>query len=395
MIRIPLLIILLVLTFSCSKKSEKDKPNKQKIRIIEKSNQAPPKKATIVKKPVVKKVKPLKKDNLKCLASVCYLSRINKNTKTVIESKSNYENIRIIFNKGATNEDFNTISTLAWIKHLELPDSHVTDISVISKLKNLSVFKIRNILPIKGSKPVVDLAPLGTLKKLKILDLHYLKDSIKNIKSISKISTLEDLTLWDTKAINLTLLSPLVKLKKLELHLTGTTDISPVTNSANLHNLLLSRLKIDDFAPLSKLKNLKRLNLTFISGQLKNLSTIKQFKQLEYLIIQHTPVKNLAFLRSLTKLTVLKIPGTAIKDIKFVTPLKKLIILDISSTEISNLTPLSNLKTLVQLNIKKTKVKNLNPVKRLNKLKVFSVDKKFKNSEINRVRKANPKLKLF
>jgi len=254
-----------------------------------------------------------------------------------------------------------------------------TDFDCVTKLDLSSIQSIENM----------DLGYLSQFNNLKSLSIS--GTGIKDLSSISKLTSLEELILSQNKITdisfvsnminlktfsiyenNITDISSLANLKKLEfvnLSYNKISDISPLANITSLTTLYISNNKITDISAISNLTNLNSLDLEV--NPVKNFDTLKGIISLEHLGLNGTNLQDLSPLSSLTGLIELYITNNKIKDLTPISNLTKLQTLNLSQNQIENLTPLSGLINLKELYIAGNLVKDITPLSGLNKLEVL------------------------
>jgi len=100
--------------------------------------------------------------------------------------------------------------------------------------------------------------------------------SVKDLRPLAQIHTLENLTAWNTRITGLRPLARLPKLAHLVLGGTDVRDLRPLRNVKTLVALNLERTAVSDLSPLRRLSRLRFLNLTrthVTTSELKALRT--------------------------------------------------------------------------------------------------------------------------
>lgn len=163
----------------------------------------------------------------------------------------------------------------------------------------------------------------------------------------------------------------LKEIKSLELHASKEVaeplDISGISELTNLENLSVNfPIKSEDKDLLSKLSNLKRLNIENVN--IENTLDISNLVQLEHLDLINCSVNDLSFLQELTNLRSLLLDQNSINDLSPIRDLTELSALYLRSNNITSIEPLSNLTNLKYLNIESNHIKNLTPLLDMNEL---------------------------
>lgn len=224
--------------------------------------------------------------------------RSNGKNLDIISLLPKLEDLSLIFYQ--TNElyseveetDLNHISHLTQLKKLKL-STYDCELDVLSNFKNLEVLDLSGYRGLNsyhryspGWGNTANLEPLKYLKNLKELNLYY---NYSDIESLSKITSLEKLTLYDgnhededeydfnpmyhdsfyknyhissdfDKSINLSPISQLKNLKYLKIS-RNRSDLSPLMSLTNLKTLILPE-NVRCIAPIGKLKNLETLSVS-------------------------------------------------------------------------------------------------------------------------------------
>jgi len=197
----------------------------------------------------------------------------------------------------------------------------------------------------ENDNQISDLTPLANLSKLEVLYLYH--------NQISDISPLANLT----------------NLIKLDIGLNLISDLSPLANLTKLTELNAEWNKISDLSPLANLTKLTELNAQ--NNQISDLSPLANLTKLIFLNALDNQISDLSALAGLTKLTSLYLSYNLISDI---TPLAKLINLEdlnFESNLISDLSPLANLTKLIFLNAQNNQISDLSALAGLTKLNVL------------------------
>ena len=150
------------------------------------------------------------------------------------------------------------------------------------------------------------------------------------------------------------------------------------TKFIDLSNLQLKTFTEQDASDYCLLNNIDSNNiieLTLYKNQLRDISGIKLFKNLEILYLHYNEIKDISALKDLNNLKSLNINDNEIKDISVLKDLKNLKYLDIrnlelESNQIQYINSLKNLHWLMCYNA----FKNKSVVKQLNKNIVIELE---------------------
>ena len=166
-------------------------------------------------------------------------------------------------------DDYEPLGALTKLKTLKLrrcnnggKGNAVDDIEWVEDLKNLTYLHL-------GHNEVDDVTPLKGLKKLKRLNLAYNNIENDDLKDLSGLTTLTELSLYGNKKIS---------------------DVSPLASLTNLTYLQLGyNSKLKSVKSLTGLSNLKKLRVN--KTKISDVSYFKNFKSLEKLDISGCPIK--------------------------------------------------------------------------------------------------------
>ncbi len=244
------------------------------------------------------------------------------------------------------------------LKVLNLSTNYkIKDISPLSKLTKLEVLYI-------SSNGVSNLKPLEKLTQL--TELNIFRNRISNIKPLAKLTNLKKLSIGRNPISDLTPLKNLKNLKSLSLvEIKELRDITPIAGLTQLTNLDLDTIHIDDLAPLAELKNLTKLNLN--DNYITDISALSELTNLTVLRLYHNLVKDISPLEGLTNLTYLLLHGS-INDISALSGMTKLDTLTLYANYITDITPLADLTNLTELRLEDNQISDITPLADLTNL---------------------------
>ena len=315
---------------------------------------------------------------------------------------------------------------LQHLTHLDLQGNHITDISWLSDLTNLTYLDLRwsHGFPRINSEDVLDLSPLSGLRDLTYLDLDqqlfadisalssltsltylklappsYIGASITidgcgwvtrsdannlvlsallsplDLSPLSSLDGLKTLIILDNKYGKITNLSGLAGLAGLHtLQLSGKliADLSDLAGLVGLHTLRLSGRFITDLSPLSGMTGLTSLSLD--GGGIADLSPLSGMAGLTSLALQGGgAIADLSPLSGMAGLTYLDLDGNAIADLSPLSGMAGLTYLDLDGNAIADLSPLSGLASLDTLRLSRNPIADLSPLSGLDGLRILTL----------------------
>lgn len=205
--------------------------------------------------------------------------------------------------------------------------------------------------------------------------------NVRDLRPITGLSTIQDLSLNLRRVQDLTPISGLSSLRT--LNLSGgraTVDLSPLAELYQLEVLRIVRTQLSDIAALSNLKKLKFLHLSWISSPrvsrspLANLAPLEALTSLQNLSVIRSSVTDLSPLETLIELRELCLSQTLVRDFGVLSRLTELVKLVADDTLMEDLTFASELRQLQVIAVGATQVSKLEPVARLSHLKSIDLN---------------------
>ena len=208
-------------------------------------------------------------------------------------------------------------------------------------------------------------------------DTIWLNDSIQIkqkesvFKALNKILEISDLNLSGNSEITeLEPISKLSNLRTLDISFTQVQDIYPLRNLTKLHTLNCANTFIKSVDPLIYSMELAILNLS--NSGISNIEPLSNLSNLRILDISNTEIDNLKAGLGMLSLEDLKMRNTLVTDLAPLNSLLTLNYLDISDNEqIESLEDLQQLSQLKVLYCNNTTVNNLEPLSTLEKLETL------------------------
>ena len=213
------------------------------------------------------------------------------------------------------------------VEELDLPDT-------VASLEDLPYFTGLHSLSLHHGTGL-DLSVLSQLPTLRKLDLS---GCTLSTAAMNTIVTLSELTSLNLSGCAVAEIDALIGLQKLE-----TLDLSNNT--------------VSDLTALSALLALRELNLT--NNPITSLSNLKNCTELETLYAGQCAITRIAGLADHTKLKTLVLSGNKITDISALAGCTALETLDLSGNSISDISVVSGFKQLVDLNVSSNQITEL------------------------------------
>ena len=158
---------------------------------------------------------------------------------------------------------------------------------------------------------VADLSFLSGLPHLTRLDLHY--NRIEDISALAGLAALSDLNLLFNSVQDLSPLAHLAQLRSLNLGGNGIEDISALSGLPALAELFLSSNRVQDISSLARLSQLRILQLD--RNEIEDISALAELAQLQWLILHLNRIADLSPLAELSQLRILTVGTNRIRDL--------------------------------------------------------------------------------
>jgi len=320
--------------------------------------------------------------------------------KTINNTKGK-ERMIFSFRKPASQLDFDkACQEFSWIQKLTISslNNRITDISAVSNLKSLNSFQATSI---KASKEnPIDLAPLGRLKKLKILNLKFTE--VTNTEALAGLEELQQVNFQKSKINSLSFMCSTPKLRFVYLNGSNHT----FENYESLACLKdLSGLKINNNpqatdANLAILRPLEKLNRVRFKNnkEITSLSFLEGNENMHEIIASGcTNLRDVSALSTMKKLTYVDFDDTQVKSLEMLDGITTLVHIDISNTAINDISFLENCESLIAVNVSKTLVKDISPIYNCKRLSTVTISSTIQDLEkaIEQLKSINPKVNVF
>ena len=212
-----------------------------------------------------------------------------------------------------------------------------------------------------------DEIPLNRQEMLRIRRLRIESSELKDLTGLEYATNLAELSLGYVGMVSdLTPISNLISLTKLDVAGNQISDIRPLTGLINLRTLNLSNNPCEDLTPLANLAGLGALTLTHT--QVSNLNPLAGLTRLTHLTLRKNRITDLNPLAHLTALEVLRLNSNEITDITPLLNLTALEVLRLDKNAIVDITPLTNLTALRTLWLDRNRITNITPLANLTAL---------------------------
>ena len=215
----------------------------------------------------------------------------------------------------------------------------------IYSVEGLQYFTSLEELDLYGNR-ISDLTPISSLISLKKLNLG------KNYNMLSAGSS-------DVKGLDITPLKSLSLLEEIDLSDNMLSNIDTLRSMSLLERVVLTKNRIEDITPLSACKNLKYVDLAYNYGYnedntergVVDLSPLYEITSIETLIANYNIIENLSGIETLTELKYLDLSENFISDVTPINKLPKVETVILSRNSLVSIAPFKNNKVIKTLDV--------------------------------------------
>ncbi len=259
----------------------------------------------------------------------------------------------VLDNMGLGNSVMDEVSQLYALDNLSLAANNISDITSLTRLGGLTTLNLSDNM-------IIDISPLAQLTNLRTLYLD--NNPIANLQPLTQLANLTTLSI---KGISLseTQLERLVNaLPNCAIHSETTEeelqDISfgGVTFKANVTELDLSGMGLQNISALANCKNLQKLNLS--GNTISDLSPLMDIPTLQWLDVSNNYISDLRPLMGISSLRFLNASGNYFSTTVPLGNITGLTELHLSDTMISDFSGLRKLKSLQTLGLNNCNLTN-------------------------------------
>lgn len=187
-------------------------------------------------------------------------------------------------------------------------------------------------------------------------------EEVKDFSDLTRFTGLTSLTIQNQTSLDLSFLSGMTKLQKLDL--TGCRpsrqDLGFIAALPSLTELDLSDCGLSGIDPLKDAAALTVLDLS--NNSIRNISALESMTKLQKLNLAHNALVDLDSLSGLTELTELDLSYNSISDIGPLATCQKITTLDISENHVSSLAALTGFTQLNTLTAEHNAVTSVSPL---------------------------------
>ncbi len=269
------------------------------------------------------------------------------------------------FTYPAEGQSFADLSSLPYLKTLTVEDKNFESLNCLSGLNELET------LNLAGCRfPAEDLTYLTTLPSLQRLNMEGC--GLSTIANLANAQNLTYLDLSNNTLRNLEPLSQMTTLKELYLDHNAVTGLNALSGLSSLEVLDVSYNSVTSIAPVVTCLNLKTLLAS--NNALTNLDAIENLGSLASLSVDHNTLTDVSILANCTGLTELNISNNQITDIAALSTLTALETFDFSYNEVAELPNWSEGGAMEIINGSHNAVESIDILKHMNNLSYVYMD---------------------
>lgn len=237
------------------------------------------------------------------------------------------------------NDDLKPLSRCVNLQILVLDYQQISDLSALADLP-------LEYLSLTGNQ-ISDLTALSGLKELQVLDLA--ENPVRSASALAQLPALSDVTLDATGLTSLASFEGNHILQSLNVRGTWITDFSPLESCSNLTRLIAGELTSEAVQTLTGLTDLTELRL--YSTPDVDLSHFAEFQKLKDLDLYGCTISHPEALTRLPNLRLLNLGETGVTDLSFLTRLPAVTDVDLRENPLADLTPLLDCPWLTLLTL--------------------------------------------
>ena len=272
------------------------------------------------------------------------------------------------------------------IKEIDTLLVYGTDTLFINEFDTLPA-KINDTIPYSIEYIDINLKRISNKGEINIENNH----NIYDLTPLSQLSNLKRLNCSNTSISNLSPIRNLSRLESLECSKTLITTIFPLKYCINLRKLIIDNTRIHDLGPVASFTQLEILH--FNNTTIFDLESVSALENLKDFRFENTLIGNLGHLSGLINLELVNCSKTRITDIEPLASLTKLERLYCEDNRVSDLSPLKNLKNLQNLYFDNSSIESLSPLDSLPCLKnIYCDNTRISDKEANQFMERNPNI---
>ena len=244
----------------------------------------------------------------------------------------------------------------------------------VTSLQGIQVFK--NLTRLYAYETdITDITPLAGLTKLEMLSIS--KTKVSDLSAVAGLKNLTDLEIYEDPVTSIAPVAHLTKLEKFEAFSIPSNghalDITPLAGLTNLKELNLLDNGLSDITPLQNLTKLEQLNL--VKNHITDITPLHNMTNLWQLYLTKNQITDVTPLSGMgSKLKQLFLGNNKISDISTLGGLKHLDMLELNANPIKDISPLSNLSNLREVFLCGNNLTSLSPIAGLSSLTELYVE---------------------
>ena len=263
------------------------------------------------------------------------------------------------------------VSTLEDLKHftalkdLDLQGCSIEDYSPLTYVTGLEILNLTGNLVSSES-----LEYIGQLTNLK--ELYLSGCGISGIASLQDLIMLETLDLSDNSIKDISALTPMKKLIRLNLRSNAITSLDALSDFTTLQEFNISYNSITTLAPLQQCMHMQILHAE--RNKLMSVGALGHMVDLAVLVVSANQLEDISALNNCTRLTELRVDNNLLTSIDCIAKMPDLTYLDCSYNQIEGIPELDSMSRLQQFYASYNQIPSVAPLAGLPELTYVNVD---------------------
>ncbi|MGG0468827.1 leucine-rich repeat domain-containing protein [Bacillus albus] len=241
-------------------------------------------------------------------------------------------------------------------------EEKIEDTQNVIRDKRLQQVINKNVLNRKDvNEPIFE----EDLKEIKELNI-YAGQGIESLKGLEYMENLERLTIQGSDVRNIAPISQLKRLKVVDLSFNKIENVEPLVNLERLDILELQNNRITDVTPLSQLKKVRTINLS--GNKISDIKPLYNVSSLRKLYVSNNKITDLTGIEQMNKLGTLGVGSNGLVNIEPISQMSGIVELDLKNNDIKDIASLSKLTGLQSLNLEENYVSDVSSLSNLTNL---------------------------
>ena len=269
---------------------------------------------------------------------------------TSVTDLSPLAGLKVLFTlriEGGDSRILDSVGQLKYVLELSLEDLQINSLDNLKSDKNIKTAPNLSTLALNYNE-LEEITEISSLKNLVRLELSY--NNLKEIKSLKSAYGIQNLCLTVSELENYDFLEGMEKLFFLDLSGTDLSKLkTPMPNIESLHKIRARDCKLTNLEIFTGLEHMKWLDVR--ANNLQDLSAVSQLKELSHLdISKNVGLGKLVFPAN-NNITMVVAEECELKSLDVFLPVSGLLSLDVSGNKIESVEAIRGMKKLKEIDI--------------------------------------------